>query len=500
MQDNTNRFPDAYHAGHYQELAEQLAAMLSQHMRDSRAEEGSAVLPPYAPEELLRALPDEFPEFGYGEAPAMTMLQDVIDHSIHLHHPRYIGHQVTAPLPIAALADHVAATLNNSSAVFEMGQMAVAMELRLTQWIGRLIGYAPETSGGILTSGGSLGNLTALLAARQAQCEGDVWQDGYADGLPPAVLVSEQAHYCVDRACRIMGLGDSGAIKVPSDHEYRLDIGELHDAYERTRKAGRQVIAVVASACTTSTGTMDPVAAIADFCEARGLWLHVDGAHGAAAMLSSKYRPLLDGLNRADSVVWDLHKMMLMPALITAVMYKDKRHSHQAMQTEAAYLLGNNAEEEWYNLSYQTIECTKPSMAFKAYISLMAYGPTFFGDYVTRMFDLTRQFYLLLQRAGDFEVAVPPDCNILCFRYLPEQPMEDEALNQLQDAIRRRLVESGEYYIVRTTLKGRRYLRCTLINPLTQASHLQHLLSSIRMIAADLETEHSADMTTSHAA
>jgi L-2,4-diaminobutyrate decarboxylase len=187
--------------------------------------------------------------------------------------------------------------------------------------MGQQLGW-PETSGGVMTSGGSVGNLTALLAARQSRAGFDAWGAGGHGGPPLAVLCSAQVHYSISRALRIMGWGDGGAIAVPVDERYRLRAGELATAAARAAADGRRVIAVVASAGSTATGAYDPLGEIADFCDGSGLWLHVDGAHGASAALSPRLRHLVAGIERADSVVWDAHKMMMMPALVTGVLFR----------------------------------------------------------------------------------------------------------------------------------------------------------------------------------
>ena len=201
--------------------------------------------------------------------------------------------------------------MNNDPSIYETGPTVVPIELRVLRWMSDEIGL-PQEAGGVITNGGSLGNLTALLAARQARAGFDLWSRGQSAGEDLCVLVSEQAHYCVARAVRIMGWGDEGLVKVPVDARMRLDLAALPAALEEARGRGRRPIAVVGSACTTATGSYDPLAGIADFCEAQDLWFHVDAAHGGSVALSPEYRDRVAGLERADSIVWDCHKMMMM--------------------------------------------------------------------------------------------------------------------------------------------------------------------------------------------
>jgi L-2,4-diaminobutyrate decarboxylase len=247
----------------------------------------------------------------------------------------------------------------------------------------------------------------------------------------------------------------------------------LKDAESR----GKNVFAVAANACSTATGTYDDVNAIADFCAQHELWLHVDGAHGASASLTRKYRHFLNGVDRADSVVWDAHKMLMVPSLITAVIFKRGADSYRSFSQRASYLFAKESEDEWYNYAHRTMECTKTMMGLKLYVPLMIHGSGFFARYVERMYDLAREFATLIDESSDFELAVWPEANIVCFRFLGPGP---PGLNELQMRIRADILAGEEFYLVQTDLGGSTYLRCTLINPLTEIDHLCALLDLIR--------------------
>jgi len=350
-----------------------------------------------------------------------------------------------------------------------------AMECRVVAWMARLMGFGPEADG-VLTSGGSIGNLTAFLAMRQAKTAPD-------DSRPMAVLVSEHAHYSVLRAAKIMGWGGDGAITVPADERFKLRVDALPERLRHAEALGRRVVGVVGSACTTATGTYDPLDAIADFCDAHELWFHVDAAHGAPAALSDKYREHLKGVERADSVVFDAHKMMLMPALVTAVLFRNGDDSYRIFEERASYLLDKGAREEWYNIGHRTLECTKRMLSLKVYTTLMCYGTRFFADYVTRQYDLAQRFAELLRAAPDFELGAEPESNIVCFRYRPAG-VTDDVSDALQAGIRSRIVHSGDFYIVQTRLPKGLFMRVTLINPLTTEDHLVALLARVREEAA----------------
>lgn len=467
----------AYDAERFRGDGHRLIDRIADRLASATARDDAQVLPWQSHEAAIAAWPSEFPDEPADDL--VDLLDRTMARSIRLHHPRYLGHQVPPPVPGAALADAVAAFLNNGMAIYEMGGASTPHELAVTQWMARSLGM-PDGAGGLLTSGGSLGNLTALLAARQACAGRDVWTEGSHAGPPLAVLVAGTAHYSIDRAVRALGWGAGGAIAVDVDDQHRLHAPDLPRALAKARKAGRLPIAVVASAGSTATGAFDPLDAVADFCEAEELWLHVDGAHGAAAALSPHHAGLVRGIGRADSVVWDAHKLMAMPALCTAVLYRDVDDAYGAFAQEASYLFAR--ERQWWNLGLRTLECTKRMMSTILYASLRAYGVGFFRSYVERTFALGAALAARVTAAPDFELAVGPDANIVCFRYCPEAGHPD--LDALQATIRTRCRDAGRHYFVDTLLAGQRWLRCSLMNPLTTGEDLDSLLDEIRATAA----------------
>lgn len=463
--------PESFRAeGH--KVVDQLADFLV----ESTSEKRPCVLKHEDPEAMLKSWAGRFGPLP--STPFPELLGEVLDRSNNLLHPRYIGHQCTTSLPLAALGGLVGQFLNNGIAVYEMGPVNVAMERQLARWMTGLAGWGPDADG-VFTNGGSIGNLTALLAARQAAAEGNVWVRGVGSEAPVAVLVPESCHYSVKRAVAIMGLGEEAVAPVAVDDRFHTQPDDLGRAFDEAVKHGRRPIAVVANACSTATGSFDDLEAAADFARSRGLWLHVDGAHGAGALLSPKYRHLLSGLDKADSFIWDAYKNLLMPALITAVLFRDGGRSYEAFSEKASYLFEKGAREEWYNFAHRTMECTKTMMGLRLFISLAAYGTDFFAGYVTAMFDLARDFAALLRESGDFEPAVEPESNIVCFRYLKRGEGD---LDGLQWRVRRALLERGRFYIVQTNLRGHVWLRSTLINPRTTLADLEALLDEIRAI------------------
>jgi len=215
----------------------------------------------------------------------------------------------------------------------------------------------------------------------------------------------------------------------------------------------------------------------------RGVWLHVDGAHGASAVLSPRYKPSLAGLERADSVVWDAHKMLLQPALLTAVLFRRGADARAAFTQQATYLFETgDPDRDAYDLGLRTLECTKRMMGLKLYASFALLGTRVLGEYVAATYDLARVFAARLVAAPDFELIVEPDTNIVCFRYTP--PGTDPAgLDALQRRVRDRVCAAGEHLLVQTQLPVGVVLRVTLASPFTTESHVVALLDAIRVAA-----------------
>lgn len=462
---------EAYNPSSFRKKGHELVDLLADYLESTRSDQKPQVFKPFEPETLFQKWNDTVDQSHKGDFTAFA--KDITDNSIHLHHPAYMGHQVSPVLPEAALADLLSSFLNNGVGVYEMGSPTVAIERVVIKQLAAQLGFA-EDADGILTSGGTLGNLTALLAARQIKSGKDVWKEGTGD-VQYAFMVSEQAHYCIDRAVKIMGWGEDGILKVPTDDRFRMDVTQLEKVYQSATKQNIRVLGVVGSACSTATGSFDPLDEIAQFCSQHDLWFHVDAAHGGAAAYSSKYRHLVKGIEKANSVVIDFHKMMMCPALVTGVLFKDPAHSYRTFAQKASYLW-NKEDQEWFNLGKRTFECTKDMMALKVYTMLNSYGPDLFEEITDRLFDLGKTFASIINEHPDFELAVQPSCNILCFRHVPESITDRNSHNE---AIRRKLIDGGNSFIVQTEIGGNIYLRTTIMNVFTRIEHLEILLDDI---------------------
>lgn len=400
--------------------------------------------------------------------------QRIKENSIHLHHPRYMGHQVTAPAPLAALVGFEGLLLNSGGAIYEMSAASSTLEKLVIDIFKPYFGF--HEGDGILTSGGTLANLTALICARNIKAPEDIWNEGQSEKY--AFMVSEEAHYCIDRAVRVMGWGDTGIIKVPVDKTYKMNTDLLAEYYEKAISSGIKVLGVVGSAPTTSTGIYDDLKAIGLFCKERNLWYHIDAAHGGPAVFSEKYKYLMAGCDMADSITVDAHKMMMVPSLTTMLFFKNTKDSYRTFAQKAQYLW-SVADNEWFNYGKRTMECTKIMLSMRIHVLIKAYGLKVFEEYLDKCYNLAQQFAMLISKESSMELAVTPDSNIVCFRINHSDKFIADDINR---KIRQKILEEGHFYIVQTTLRDKVFLRTSIMNPFTTMEDLGQLLVYIKEI------------------
>jgi len=445
-------------------------AQLAGHMRDSLRGRGKVL--------VQKSIDDISGELDFeatiarGGADLGSLVAVLLRNSNRLHHPSYIGHQVAVPMVGAAVADLINGATNNSMPVYEMGPAASAIERKLIGWALSKVGWQDGGSG-VMTHGGSMSNLTCLLAARASALPG-AWENGVPAGC--AILVPESSHYSNGRAAAIMGLGTAGAITIPVDANYRVQPEELVRVYDSAVRRGKRVIAIVANSCATATGSYDDLRAIGRFCKDKGVWLHVDGAHGASVALSPKYRGFLDGIEHADSMSWDTHKMLATSALCGMALFRKRSSMLKTFSQQATYIF-NSFEKPGEDISVNTLECTKSMLSLKLFFNLAIVGEQGLGALVETLYDKTRDFHRLISSRPGFSCLCEPDANILCFRY-----GEDSSL---QDSIRQRLVLEGDYYITRATIHGKSYLRLSVMNPYTEESHIRALCDRVVQLAGN---------------
>jgi len=450
-------------------------SLTAAYLAETRTGEGP-VSTPRSPAELAARFDEPLPQSGRPLAEVVARLRDdVVADCNRLYHPRYAGHQVSAPLPAAIWTESLTAALNQSLAVAEMSPTGTALEHRVVRWMCEVAGYGAG-SGGTLTSGGTEATLTGLLAARSAAIP-DVWTNGVG-AEPPVVVCGEHAHYAVARAVGEMGLGLRNVAVVPS-RDWRMDADALVSVLDRLHSEGRTVMAVVATAGSTATGSFDDLETIGALCEERGIWLHVDGAHGASALLSDRHRHRLRGLSRARSIAWDPHKMMLLPLSAGVVLVRHERDLESAFSQRAPYLFHGGEGERVWDQGIRSFLCSRRADVFKLWVSVQRYGARGLGALYDRLCEVTVEMHDLLVAHPSFEVMHAPESNILCFRWVGDRTMSDEALDAFNRELRERYNRSGAGWITATNLDGRRVLRVTIMNPRTGPAEVASIVAGL---------------------
>jgi L-2,4-diaminobutyrate decarboxylase len=458
------------------------SALVAEYLARTRDPEGLRSVPLPA-EELATLFREPLPQGIRSLSEVLERLRvEVVPNANWLAHPRYVGHQVSAPLPAAVWSEALVSVLNNSLAVEEMSPAATAIERQVIRWMAGLAGLGPA-AGGTLVSGGTEATFAALLAARAAVAP-DAWEDGFS-ARDLVVVTGEHTHYAVTRAIGALGVGTRNAVVVPSvDH--RMDPEALAAALDGIARGGRRVMAVVATAGSTATGSFDDLETIGRICDERKLWLHVDGAHGASALLSSRHRGRLRGIERAQSVAWDPHKMMLLPLATGVLLVRDERLLDRAFAQQAPYLFHGAAGAPVRDQGVRSFQCSRRADALKLWVALQRYGADGIGALYDRLCDVAEGMHVEIGRRPEFEAVHAPESNILCFRWVGVPRRPEAELDGLNLALRERFNQSGLGWITTTVLGGRRVLRVTVMNPRTTPADAAAVLDGLAATAAEL--------------
>jgi L-2,4-diaminobutyrate decarboxylase len=439
-----------------------------------------------SPAQLATRFDEPLPIHGRPIGDVIARLEsDVLPDCNRLMHPRAMGHQVSAPLPAAVWMEALTAVLNQSAAVWETSPVGTVIETQIVRWLCELAGFG-RGAGGTFTSGGTEATFAALLAARHA-ARPEAWGSGLGAD-PPVVVCGEHAHYAVTRAIGSLGLGADRAAVVPS-RDFRMDVPALASTLDRLRDGGRQVMAVVATAGTTATGSFDDLEAIGRLCESRGLWLHVDAAHGASALLSPAHRVRASGIQRARSIAWDPHKMMLMPLAASVVLVRQEEDLQAAFSQHAPYLFHAATGERVWDQGLRSFQCSRRVDALKVWVAIQRYGIAGLAALYDHLCATATLLYDEVCARRDFEALHAPESNIICFRYVGTAAPTDDELDALNMRLRTAYNRGGDGWITTTVLGGRRALRATVMNPRTTASDVTRVLDGLAHTAEQLSAE-----------
>ena len=427
----------------------------------------------------------------------------VIDSSRHNGHPRFFGYVASPSTPAGAFADLMASALNASVTSWRSAPGPTEVERTVVRWLGSLIGY-DEQAQGLLTSGGSMANLNALLIAHRAKADVPVARVGIRGTTAPmTIYASDQVHLSITKAADILGLGQDNVRLLPSDGRFCLDITALSSAIEQDRRRGLKPFCVIGSAGTAATGAIDSLAEIAQIARENDLWFHIDGAYGAPAAMVAEQRSIFAGLELADSISLDPHKWLYTPVDCGCLLFHDGATARKAFVTEADYIKVHESEEiESFAFWDYGIELSRRFRALKVWLTLKYYGA---ARLITAIRDDIKMAHYMgerVQAEPDLELLAPVQLSICCFRYVPARLRSQiEAadsvaaerlklqLNRLNERIMHRVQRGGRAYLSNAMLRGKFALRACIINFRTTRADIDLTLETVREAAREIEAE-----------
>ncbi len=432
------------------------------------------------------------PELPTAGVPLQTAIDELIGSAGTYYrknaHPGMFAYVASPGLPTDPLAHALTAALNQNVTGYANAPGATVVERHIIRWMCKLAGL-PDGSDGLVVSGGSVSNLSALATAVYHTLGPGAREGGIQNGPRPVILAAQSAHFSIQRAAVLLGIGRSGVEPVGLDSTYHMDVGSLKEKLRAISEDPRRAACcVVATAGTTAMGVVDPLAEIAEVCHQYGVWLHVDAAYGGAALLSSALRDRLKGTERADSITIDLHKWCYLSFDGSILLYRDPSAARELYAFEAGYArYGHDQAPESHSFFDLSPEVSRRNRALQAYLAWRHYGFDLLGRNVQHNADCAQYLATLVEAAPDLQPVGKAELSICCFRYLP--PLlrgQDDRIDVLNERIVDALSRSGDFLLSPTLVNGRPVLRVCICSHATVAQHMDALVAEVRRIGNEL--------------
>src|ERR1051325_1007141 len=408
----------------------------------------------------------------------------IMDLSRHNGHPRFFGYVASPSTPIGAYGDLIASALNANITGWRSGPAGTELERLVVSWLGSLIGYDQQAKG-LLTSGGSMANMIALLIANRRKSGADASHKGlWNSGPPMTIYASEEVHLSIPKAADILGFGRDQVRMITCDERQRMRVDLLRQKIEADRREGLRPFCVVGSAGTTNTGAVDPLVELADVAAEFDLWFHIDGAYGAPGSLDERKKPLFAGLERADSVSLDPHKWLYVPVDAGCLLFRDDAAARAAFSTEDADYIKTHGytDEEAFAFWDYGVELSRRFRALKVWMTLQYYGSRRIAEAISEDIALAAYLGELVSKADDFELLAPVELSICCFRYV----RADAELDGLNEKIMAMVQKGGRAYLSNATVNGKFALRACITNFRTTKVDIEETLAAVREAAESL--------------
>jgi len=456
-------------------MAARVSELVTTHLASLRDQPVRMTLSRPEAKRLVGTVAPIAPEQGIGfEAALAELAERVLPYHAREPHPRFLGYVPSIPTFPSVMGDWLATGYNFFAGVWPIASGPNELELTVLDWFRQWLGM-PNGTSGLLTSGGSTAALMAVVAARHARVADD------ATLLPRLTMyTSTQAHSAVVRAAWMAGISRENVRVLPVDGAWRLRADAVRNAVAADRVAGRVPFLVVASAGTTNTGAIDDVPAIADLCGRESLWLHVDAAYGAFAALTARGPELLQGIERADSVVLDPHKWLYVPFECGCLLARDPAALKSAFHIFPEYLKDVAPGDEEVNFADYGEQLTRYARALKIWLSVRTFGLAPIRAMIERVIELAKYAEVLVRRESALEVLAPAQLGILCFRAHPGDVDDAATLDALNERVNARINETGRFLISSTKVNGAFSLRVCTHNWRTSERDIDELMGLVR--------------------
>ena len=425
----------------------------------------------------------ELPLEGRPLAELIDECRTVMELSRHNGHPRFFGYVASPSTAIGAYADLIASALNANITCWRSGPAGTEIEQLVVRWLGSLIRY-DEDAKGLLTSGGSMANMIALLIASRRKAGVEVSRKGlWQAKAPMTIYASEEVHMSIPKAADVLGFGRDQVRMIACDERQRMRVDQLVSHLNADRGQGLRPICVVGNAGTVNTGAIDPLNEIAEVAREFNLWFHVDGAYGAPGVLDQRKREMFAGIERADSVSLDPHKWLFVPVDAGCLLFRDAAAAAAAFSTEDAdYIkLHGHADDAAFAYWDYGVELSRRFRALKIWLTLAYYGVRKLAEAISEDNSLAAYLGEIVATADDFELLAPVELSICCFRYVPpELRGNDVELNRLNERIMAEVQKGGRAYLSNATVNGKFALRACITNFRTTKADIEQTVQVVR--------------------
>ena len=462
----------------YRSIGHRVVDMLAEHLESI---EERPLFPRVTPDECHDLFDEPMPGEGIDADSVIDELRDkLLPNTTQVTHPGYMGLITPTPLPVGAIGDFIASTINQNVGIYSLGPAAVALERRTVRWMLDLAGYGPD-AGGNLTSGGTMANFVALKLARDFVSGNRAQYEGVTDKW--AVYMSDQRQVSLDKAVDAVGVGRDSMRLISTNDRYEMDIDALEASIARDKAEGVRPMCIVAMAGTTNTGSIDNLRACREIADRENIWLHTDAAYGGGLLLSHEHAGRLDGLELADSITMDPHKWFFAPVDAGALLVKDAAQLTQSFGMEPPYLADDGDEGgERYSYYVHSFEQSRRFRALKVWMIFKRYGKKQIGTWIDNNIAQAKHLYERVEASAEFHAACAPVMSAVCVRYQPPEmaDADEDAIGAIHHAVTKRIEQGGKFWFGTTMMKGKWYFRINPVNFRTTIATMDELFETLR--------------------